>query len=73
MISDVITITSSGENMDAALRQADKVAVYKELSAKNTLHLRLLAEERPFFSLKLTYEGPSLVSAELEGRPISLL
>ena len=45
MISDVITITSSGENMDAALRQADKVAVYKELSAKNTLHLRLLAEE----------------------------
>ena len=37
------------------------------------IFLRLLAEDRPFFSLKLTYEGPSLVSAELEGRPISLL
>lgn len=45
MISNVITITSSGENMEAALDQATKVAVYNNLSPKNTLHLRLLAEE----------------------------
>ena len=31
--------------METALIQADKVAVYKELSRKNALHLRLLAEE----------------------------
>lgn len=30
--------------------------------------LRLLAEERPFFSLKLSYQGDQLVSAVLDGR-----
>lgn len=45
MKTDVIRITSSGEQMELALKQADKVAVYKELSVKNATHLRLLAEE----------------------------
>ena len=36
------------------------------------IFLRLLAEERPFFSLKLIYQGPSLVAAELEGHPFAL-
>ena len=31
--------------MDTALAEVDKVAVYKELSKKSSLHLRLLAEE----------------------------
>ena len=31
--------------MEAALNQAEKVAAYKSLSPKNTLHLRLLTEE----------------------------
>ena len=45
MVSDIIQITSNGENMEVALEQAAKVAVFKELSQKNALHLRLLAEE----------------------------
>ncbi len=31
--------------MEAALKQADKVAAYKEMTGKNALHLRLLTEE----------------------------
>ena len=45
MISDIIEITSSGENMGAALDLSRKVAAYSDLSAKGALHLRLLAEE----------------------------
>ena len=45
MKTDVITISSKGTRMEAALLQADKVAAYKEMSRKNALHLRLLAEE----------------------------
>ena len=45
MISDIIEITSSGENMGAALDVTRKVAAYGDLAPKNTLHLRLLAEE----------------------------
>lgn len=32
------------------------------------IFLRLLAEEAPFFSLKLTYRGDALTEAELDGR-----
>ena len=45
MVSDIITITSSGENFGAALEEAQKVADYKGLSTQSTLHLRLLTEE----------------------------
>ncbi len=45
MKSDVIVISSEGNNMDAVLAQVDKVCAYKQLSAKNSMHLRLLAEE----------------------------
>ena len=45
MKTDVITISSSGENMEAALQQAEKTAAYKGLSKKNAIHLRLLTEE----------------------------
>ena len=34
------------------------------------IFLRLLADEAPFFSLKLTYEGSSLVGVEREGRTV---
>lgn len=36
------------------------------------IFLRLLAEEAPFFSLKLCYEGDKLLSAALDGRPLAL-
>ena len=45
MKTDVITVSSKGSQMEAALIQADKVAAYKEMSQKSALHLRLLTEE----------------------------
>ena len=36
------------------------------------LFLRLLAEEAPFFSLKLEYHGDTLVYAALDGKEIKL-
>ena len=36
------------------------------------IFLRLLAEDAPFFSLKLVYEGDALVRAILDGRELSL-
>ena len=45
MKTDVITVSSRGRRMDAALAEADRVAAYKGLSPKSTLHLRLLIEE----------------------------
>ena len=34
--------------------------------------VRLLEEERPFFSLKLCYAGDRLLSAALDGRPLKI-
>ena len=34
------------------------------------IFFRLLAAERPFFSLKLRYEGDALVEKALDGRPL---
>ena len=45
MKTDIITISSEGNNMDAALTQIDKISAYKELSPKDALTLRLLTEE----------------------------
>ena len=45
MKTDIITVSSKGKRMESALAQVDKLAVYKGLSPKNTLHLRLLTEE----------------------------
>lgn len=36
------------------------------------IFFRLLAEERPFFSLKLRYTGDQLVEAVLDGKPLPL-
>ena len=36
------------------------------------IFLRLLAEDAPFFSLKLTYEGERLTAAVLDGKPLPL-
>ena len=45
MKTDVITVSNRGNQMEAALQQTEKVAAYKGLSEKSTLHLRLLTEE----------------------------
>ncbi len=45
MKTDVILVSSKGSGIEAALRQTEKVAVYKDMTHKDSLHLRLLAEE----------------------------
>ena len=45
MKTDIIMISSEGNNMEAALSQIDKISVYKQLSSKSTITLRLLTEE----------------------------
>ncbi len=45
MKTDIISVSSSGRQMETALKQVEKVAAYKELGHKQALHLRLLAEE----------------------------
>ena len=45
MKTDVITVSSRGKRMEAAMEQVDKVISYKGLTGKGALHLRLLAEE----------------------------
>ena len=45
MRSDLVHITSAGAGMTEALDQTEATAVFKKLSPKNALHLRLLAEE----------------------------
>ena len=45
MKTDVIVVSDSAAQMDAALREVDRVAVYKGLKGKSALHLRLLTEE----------------------------
>ena len=45
MKTDVIRISNQADNMEEALKQAEKVAAYCNLSSKGALHLRLLTEE----------------------------
>ena len=45
MKTDVITVSNRGSQMEAALKQTEKVAAYKGLSERQALHLRLLTEE----------------------------
>ena len=45
MRTDVITVSSKGKQMSAALEQVEKMAAFKGLSSKGTLQLRLLTEE----------------------------
>ena len=56
MKTDVITVSAKGKQMETALQQVDKVAAYKELSPKNALHLRLLAEEMMSMMRSITGE-----------------
>ncbi len=45
MKSDVIEVSSRDDRIEDALKLTERVAAYNELSPKNVLHLRLLAEE----------------------------
>ncbi len=56
MKTDVITVSSKGKQMETALQQVEKVAAYKGLSPKGTLHLRLLTEEMMSMMRSITGE-----------------
>ena len=45
MKTDVVAITNGAGNLEDVLGQVDAVAAYKELTGKNAMYLRLLAEE----------------------------
>ena len=45
MKTNEVLIDNHGSGMDDALREVEKFAVYQDLSHKDTLRLRLLAEE----------------------------
>ena len=44
----------------------------KKLWAGDRIFPHLLAEDAPFFSLKLVYRGEELTAAELDGKPLAL-
>ena len=67
MKSDVITVSSKGNQMEAALAQAEKVAAYKGLKGKNALHLRLLTEEMMGMMRSITGETEGKFWIEDEG------
>jgi hypothetical protein len=56
MKTDIITVSSKGKRMETALELVDKVAVYKGLSPKGALHLRLLTEEMMSMMRSITGE-----------------
>ena len=72
MKTDVITVSSRGNRMEAALGQVDKVIAYKELSGKNALHLRLLAEEMMGLMRSVTGAGEGLFWIEEEDQEYRL-
>lgn len=56
---------------EGVLKWVDKSAVPSlPLWEGDKIFLRLLTEDEPFFSLKLSYRGDALASAALNGRPI---
>ena len=56
MKSDVILVSSEGNKIEKALDQAERIAVYKSLSRKSALQLRLLTEEMMGMMRSLTGE-----------------
>lgn len=58
---------------EGELAWVDKAALYDmTIWEGDKIFLRLLEEKRPFFSLKLQYEGERLVGAWLNGTPMTL-
>lgn len=67
MKSDVIHIHSTGEGIHEALMQTERVAAFKALDKKNTIHLRLFAEEMMGMMKTLTGEQEADFWIEVNG------
>ena len=63
-------LTDCDEGELAWVERADML--HLPLWEGDRIFLALLAEERPFFSLKLVYQGDSLQQAVLDGTPLML-
>ena len=72
MKTDVIEISPTGEGMTEALQQTEKAAAYQELTPKQGLRLRLLAEEMMGMLRTIVGEGQASYWVEAEGNRFSL-
>jgi hypothetical protein len=72
MKSDVIMISGKGDPTEAVLSQAERVAVHQNLSNKNALHLRLLAEEMTSMVRAIAGEVNGEFWIENEGKQFEL-
>ena len=72
MKTDVNTISPTGEGMAEALKETERAAAYRGLTAKESLRLRLLAEEMMGMLRTIAGEGRSSFWVEAEGKAFSL-
>ncbi len=72
MKSDVITITPEGEGVEEALAETGKAAAFRGLNAKQTLRLRLLAEEMTGMLRTIVGAAPLRFWVESEKNAFSL-
>lgn len=72
MKTDVMKISPTGEGMTEALRQTEKAAAFQELTPKQGLRLRLLAEEMMGMLRTIVGEGQASYWVEAEGKRFSL-
>ena len=72
MKTDIITITPEGEGISDALKETEKAAAFRGLDRKQTLRLRLLAEEMTGMLRTIVGEKPLKYWVESEGNAFSL-
>ena len=72
MKTDIITITPEGEGISDALKETEKAAAFRGLDRKQTLRLRLLAEEMTGMLRTIVCEKPLKYWVESEGNAFSL-
>ena len=72
MKTDVITLSNTGTGIAEALAQTEKAAIYRGLTPKQTLRLRLLAEEMMGMLRTIVGETKSDYWVEAEGSAFSL-
>ena len=72
MKTDVIEISPAGEGMAEALKETERAASYRGLTPKESLRLRLLAEEMMGMLRTIVGEERSRFWVEAEGKAFSL-
>lgn len=72
MKTDVIIVKSGGEGIETALAEVENVAGYKKLSGKETLQLRLIAEETMGMLRAITGEVEAKFWMEASGSSFEL-